>query len=259
MLQTLLKIGEWQSQGKSEWDRFLDYPKVEREDKRGNPIKNYTLPIIFDLDAMEVIISQENLSEYDEQKIKNTFPLKIKGGNNKAIYTSVPAGKINQVYKTFFGKEGTDTEKGELVESIEKTNKDLLTENLKKLLSQMFELKEKFLEKTVHSSKGVIDIRSINESFNLGTSENIVFINVLIKSEELSFNTPTVFAEMEDYAAFLQYSFFGDQTTTQSSKEAKMKLCYASGNHMEDVEELNLDTRYSLNKMFVTETKNRSS
>ena len=72
MLQTLLKIGEWQSQGKSEWDRFLDYPKVEREDKRGNPIKNYTLPIIFDLDAMEVIISQENLSEYDEQKIKNT-------------------------------------------------------------------------------------------------------------------------------------------------------------------------------------------
>ena len=259
MLQTLLKIGEWQSQGKSEWDRFLDYPKVEREDKRGNPIKNYTLPIIFDLDAMEVIISQENLSEYDEQKIKNTFPLKIKGGNNKAIYTSVPAGKINQVYKTFFGKEGTDTEKGELVESIEKTNKDLLTENLKKLLSQMFELKEKFLEKTVHSSKGVIDIRSINESFNLGTSENIVFINVLIKSEELSFNTPTVFAEMEDYAAFLQYSFFGDQTTTQSSKEAKMKLCYASGNHMEDVEELNLDTRYSLNKMFVTETKNYAS
>ena len=189
----------------------------------------------------------------------NTFPLKIKGGNNKAIYTSVPAGKINQVYKTFFGKEGTDTEKGELVESIEKTNKDLLTENLKKLLSQMFELKEKFLEKTVHSSKGVIDIRSINESFNLGTSENIVFINVLIKSEELSFNTPTVFAEMEDYAAFLQYSFFGDQTTTQSSKEAKMKLCYASGNHMEDVEELNLDTRYSLNKMFVTETKNYAS
>lgn len=27
MLQTLLKIGEWQSQGKSEWDRFLDYAK----------------------------------------------------------------------------------------------------------------------------------------------------------------------------------------------------------------------------------------
>lgn len=32
MLNTLLKIGKWQSQGKSEWDRFLDYPKVETVD-----------------------------------------------------------------------------------------------------------------------------------------------------------------------------------------------------------------------------------
>ena len=179
MLQTLLKIGEWQSQGKSEWDRFLDYPKAEREDKRGNPIKNYTLPIIFDLDALEVIISQENLREYEEEKVKNTFPLKIKGGNNKAIYTSVPGGKINQVYKTFFGKEGTDTERGELVEAIEKVNQDLLTEKLKKLLSEIFKLKEKFLEMTVHSAKGVVDIRSINENFNLEKSENIVFVATL--------------------------------------------------------------------------------
>ncbi|MAN25792.1 TM1802 family CRISPR-associated protein [Mesonia sp.] len=258
MLQTLLKIGEWQSQGKSEWDRFLDYPKAEREDKRGNPIKNYTLPIIFDLDVLEVIISQENLREYEEEKVKNTFPLKIKGGNNKAIYTSVPGGKINQVYKTFFGKEGTDTERGELVEAIEKVNQDLLTEKLKKLLSEIFKLKEKFLEMTVHSAKGVVDIRSINENFNLEKSENIVFVNVLIKSQEFGFNVPTVFAEIEDYAAFLQYSFLGDQTR-KSNKKAKMKLCYASGDVMEDVEELNLDTRYSLNKMFVTETKNYAS
>lgn len=26
MLDTLLKIGEWQSLGKGEWDRFLDKP-----------------------------------------------------------------------------------------------------------------------------------------------------------------------------------------------------------------------------------------
>lgn len=32
MLQSLLKIGEWQSQGKGEWDRFLDYPKVKTEE-----------------------------------------------------------------------------------------------------------------------------------------------------------------------------------------------------------------------------------
>tara|TARA_R110002020_G_scaffold230666_2_gene441548 strand:+ start:7319 stop:9283 length:1965 start_codon:yes stop_codon:yes gene_type:complete len=258
MLQTLLKIGEWQSQGKSEWDRFLDYPKANREDKLGNSIKNYTLPIIFDLDAKEVIISQENLKEYDEQKIKNTFPLKVKGGNNKAIYTSVPAGKINQAYKTFFGKEGTDTEKGELFEAIEKANKELLTGHLKEVLDQIFKLKEKFLEMTVHSAKGVVDIRTINESFNLEKGENIVFVTVWVKAEELGFTKPTSFAEIKDYTAFLQYFFFGDQNNGNPTK-TKRKLCYASGEVGEDVEELNLSTRYSLNKMFVTETKNYAS
>lgn len=258
MLQTLLKIGQWQSQGKSEWDRFLDYPKAERKDKYGNPIKNYTLPIILDLDAKKVIISQDNLREYDEEKIKNMFPLKIKGGNNKAIYTSVPAKKVNQIYKTFFGKEGSDTKNGELVESIEKTNQNLLTQNLQDLLSQIFELKDKFLQLTVHSSKGEVDIRSINEAFDFGKNENIVFVTVHIKAEEFGFNDPTLFAEISDYKAFLNYSFFGDQNI-ESTRRAKRKLCYASGEVEESVEELNLTTRYSLNKMFVTETKNYAS
>ena len=29
MLNTLLKIGEWQSQGKSQWTRFLEKPKIK--------------------------------------------------------------------------------------------------------------------------------------------------------------------------------------------------------------------------------------
>ncbi len=29
MLNTLLKIGEWQSEGKSEWDRYLEKPKIK--------------------------------------------------------------------------------------------------------------------------------------------------------------------------------------------------------------------------------------
>src|SRR5690554_3371887 len=102
MLQTLLKIGEWQSQGKSEWDRFLDYPKVESEDKRGNTITNYTLPIIFDLDKEEVIIDRENLEEYDDKKAIKTIPIKTRRGNNKAIYTSGVDKNLRQISKTFF-------------------------------------------------------------------------------------------------------------------------------------------------------------
>jgi CRISPR-associated protein Csh1 len=255
MLNTLLKIGEWQSQGKSEWDRFLDYPKIERVDKYGNPIRNYTLPIIFDLDIMEIIISQENLREYDEEKIKTSFPLKIKGGNNKAIYTAVPAGKINQIYKTFYGKEEANTKNGELTEAIEKTNQGPEMEDLKKILDRVFALKEKFLELTVHPIKGLVDVRAITESFDLGKSENIVFITVLIKAQELGYNEPTPFADIKEYIAFLHHSFFGNQND-KASKKAQKKLCYASGEQLEDVQILNISSRYGLNKMFVTTTKN---
>src|SRR5690606_25865024 len=133
-------------------------PKVETEDKHGNPIKNYTLPIIFDLDNQEVIIESENLEEYDEEKIIRTIPLKIKGGNNKAIYTSVPAIKIGQIYKTFFGKEGNnEASAGELEEAILKFDAGLLEDEFKILLDQIFQLKEKFLEKTIPINKEIVD------------------------------------------------------------------------------------------------------
>ena len=259
MIQTLLKIGEWQSQGKSKWDRFLEYPKIERHYKRGNPIKNYILPIKFDLDAKEIIISQDDLKEYNEDYVKNTLPIKIKGGNNKAIYTSVPAVKINQIYKTFFGKEGKETQKGELHEAIEKLNTDLFsTHDLQKILSQIFKLKEDFLKLTYDDKKEKVSISTINEKFELSKYEKIVFLTCQIKSDELKFNKPTLFTEVEDYKNFLDFTFFGGQKP-KSFRETSNKMCYASGEDMEEVEELGLTTRYSLNKMFVTETKNYAS
>jgi len=250
MLQTLLKIGEWQSHGKSEWDRFLDYPKVEREDKHGNPIRNYTLPIIFDLDAKEVIISQENLREYDEKDVSDALGTKMKGRNSKAICSSGVPKRLGRIYQTFFGKEEADNRNGQLIEAIEKTNQKHLTEVLKKILSQVFGLKEAFLQLTVHSSKNEVDIRAINEAFDLGKSEKIVFITVQIKAENYGYKKPVLFADIEDYKTFLKYSFFGDQKT-KSIRKTEKKLCYASGDLMEDVKALNLSERYSLNKMFV--------
>ena len=93
MLSTLLKIGEWQSKGANEWSRFLEKPKVNLKDKKGNDIKNFTLPIIFDLDEMDIIIDPANLKEYDESDVSKFKALKIQGGNNKAIYTTVLSSK----------------------------------------------------------------------------------------------------------------------------------------------------------------------
>ncbi len=258
MLQTLLKIGEWQSQGKSEWDRFLDYPKAEREDKYGNPIKNYTLPIIFDLDAKEVIISQENLREYDEKDVRNALGTKMKGSNSKAICSAGLSKRLGRINQSFFGKEGTETENGELIEAIEKENPALLSENFKNILFQIFDLKDNFLQQTVYSSKEQIDIRAINDSFDLAKVENIIFIATYLKSEEFGYSELTPFGDIPEYRTFLEYSFFGDKNEKNFIK-AEKKLCYASDTKMEDVNALNLSERYSLNKMFVTETKNYAS
>lgn len=261
MLQTLLKIGKWQSRGKSNWDRFLDVPKVETEDNKGNPVRNYTLPIIFDLDHQEVIIDSENLEEYDEEKVIKTIPLKIKGGNNKAIYTSVPAKKIGQIYKTLFGKEGNnEAVTGELQEAVLKLDPTLLSDEFKKLLDEIFELKDVFLEKTIQEGKGNVDIKAIEVGFDLNRNEKLVYVVAKVKCSELGYEQPVLFSEVPEYRAFLEQSYFGKEEKLPDQKaDGELKLCYASGEVEKDVSELALTSRYSLNKMFVTETRNYAS
>ncbi len=260
MLETLLKIGQWQSQGKSEWDRFLDYPEPPTTDKHGNRLKNYSLRVIFDLDRQEVIIDRNNLDEYDEEKITQTLPLKIKGGNNKAIYTSVPGKKITQIFKTFFGKEDNDTaETGELEEAILKFDPKLFKEDFKKLLDQIFLLKENFFEQTMSDIKNEVDIKSIENRFELNRDEKLIFLVVYLKSTEFGYDLPTAFSEIPEYRTFIEQLYFGKEENSKIKNKKTTKLCYASGEKSENVSELTLDTRYSLNKMFVTETKNYAS
>jgi CRISPR-associated protein Csh1 len=260
MLGTLLKIGEWQSQGKNEWDRFLDYQKVVKEDRNGNPIKNYTLPIIFDLDEMKVIIEGIYLKDYDEKNVKDLKAFKIKGGNNKAIYATVPSKKIIQIFKTFFGKEGGETNQGEIVEAIQKLDKSLLTDQFKEILSTIFKLKNEFIEvsskKNDKTGKLEINLKAIEEKLEFGRFEKLILLSVFVKSKKYGFNIPVPFCEIEGYKNFISKSFLGDNNKEKRNGPMKTKLCYASGNVEENVGELELSTRYSLNKMFVTETRN---
>ncbi len=253
MLQSLLKIGKWQSEGKDKWDRFLDLPDLNRSDKRGNAITNYTLSIIFDLDNEKVTLTRDNLKEYDPEEFVSKFPLKIKGGNNKAIYATVPSGKLIQLYKTFFGKIGNPMKSGELKEAILRTNKSLLTEEFNKILDGIFELKDDFTEQTIND-KGNIDFKIIRTRMELNRYENVVFVVAFIKAEKYGIAKPIPFTKLEEYTKFLEASYFENQTS--EPKKEERRLCYASGNMLDDVTELNLESRYSLNKMFVTTTKN---
>lgn len=260
MLETLLKIGQWQSQGKSEWDRFLEYPKADKEDKRGNSQINYTLPIVFDLDKNEVIIESNNLKEYEENEVEKALGIKMKGSNSKAICAAGISKRLGRISQTFFGKEGEETDKGELYDAIEKESPNLLTQNFVRLLSQIFDLKEQFLEQTSYQtpSKTEVDIRAIESTFDLNPNENIVFLTVQVKAEDFGYDKPHSFSEIPEYEKFLEVTYFGSKDKKKQNTK-KQKLCYASGEISDEVKELNLSNRYSLNKMFVTETKNYAS
>lgn len=262
MLSTLLKLGEWQSRGKSKWDRFLDFPKVNTEDTRGNSITNYTLPIIFDLDKADVIIDVENLKEYDESEVQNVLSIKLMGPRSKKIATALPSNKLNQLYLTFFGKEDEFTDTGELIEAIEKDYPDLLKDDFKEILNQILQLKEIFTEKTKFTKRGgntEISIDEINRVFELGKNEEIVFLICQVKSSQFSFENPVSFSAIKPYNTFLEKMYFPDEHKKDKEDFTTQKLCYASGERYNDVKELNLTDRYSLNKMFVTSTQNYAS
>lgn len=264
MLDTLLKIGEWQSQGKGEWDRFLDRPKVDSTDQKGNHITHYILPINFDLDAMEVAIDAKNMKEYDETLLGPLKALKVQGGNNKAIYATVPSAKFVQLYKTFFGKENENAKEGEISEAIRKENPLLLTDSFEKILSNIFSLQKTFFQQVsiLNEKTGVneINFKAIEDKFTLNKNETIALVYVQVKSSQFGLDTPRPFAELPEYVEFLKSKFLNlDADDNDNIGNKVEKLCYASGRLCENVDELNLSSRYSLNKMFVTETKNYAS
>lgn len=266
MLDTLLKIGEWQSQGKSVWDRFLDKPKIDSVDKKGNSITGHVLPVIFDLDAMDVVIDTRGKREYDDALLEPLKALKIQGGNNKAIYVTVPSAKVVQLYKTFFGKEGADAAEGEIAEAIRKEDPALLTDSFKSLLANIFLLRDIFFQKmsVVNEKKGVreISFKAIEDQVSLSKHETIAFVYVQVKASKFGIDKPHSFAELPAYLDFLKRKFLGSEESIvvgDARGGGAMRMCYASGQMAEDVDALDLSSRYSLNKMFVKETKNYAS
>jgi len=258
MLDTLLKIGEWQSQGKSPWTRFLEKPKLKEE------AKNYMLLLIFDLDNNDIVVSGESLHEYDEKYVENWKSIKVQGGNNKAIYVTTSGDKINQIYKTFFGKEDTETLNGELLEAMDKFDSKLLTGELTSLLSTIFKLKDLFWNKfTIENKSGIRELKtkSIEDFLGFSNNQKLVLFTVVVKSQKLFGDKLQYFFEIPEYRAFLEKKFLREEVVAISEKEKplKSKLCYASGTSETDVEGLSLSNRFSLNKMFVEETKNYAS
>lgn len=270
MLQTQIRIGQQLSQGRGDWDDILDAPKIETETKKGDPITNYVIPLIFNLDEGRVDFG--SLHEYDpDESPGRYFNIKIQGGNNKAVYTCVEWKKLEQLRKAFFGiidKKGTEPNRGQFADAIETGFADLQTTPLYETLNEIFKLRPEFerrfalLENTKLTDTEKDELAEADRQFlkavSIKPSERIVLVVARVIWSEKGYTKPTLFSQIDGYRAFVKRKFIGEDTTT-SEGEPVERLCYATGERSLDVGELDISARYSLNKMFVTTTVNYAS
>lgn len=270
MLQTQIRIGQQLSQGRGDWDDILDSPKIETETKKGDPITNYVIPLIFNLDEHRVDFG--GLHEYDpDESPSRYFNVKIQSGNNKAIYTCVEWKKLEQLRKTFFNitdKKGTEPDRGQFADAIETGFPALQATLLYEVLNEIFKLRPEFerrftlLENTKLSDDQKAKLPEADRQFlkavSLRPSERLVLVVAQVIWSEKGFVKPTLFGQIDGYQTFLKRKFIGEDTAI-SEGEPTEKLCYATGERSMDVGELDISARYSLNKMFVTTTVNYAS
>jgi len=252
MLDTLIKIGKWKASGMKPIERFLTKPKNLKEDK-----SYYVLNLVFDLD--EHYIYSEILKKFDtENDTVNYLLLKTLPGNNKAIYATVEKGKINNLLKSFFGKINNDSLKsaihGELFLKAKETGTG--DEGFLNVLDEITKLKIDLLEKIkTESDDSKLNPKLLLKGVALNKREDIGIITASVKSAFFGFAEPVPVSQLKSYKKFINDNLLSENEEENEDK----KLCYATGEYCKDVDELKLEARYSLNKMFVTETKNYAS
>jgi CRISPR-associated protein Csh1 len=247
MLDTLIKIGKWRAENMKPIERFLVKPKID--DKK----TWYVLNIVFDLDAQDIY--SEILKRYSEKDPVKFLLLKTLPGNNKAIYATVEKKKTESLLKTFFGKINREdllnVRHGELFLRAKEVE---ACEDFFKLLNEITKLKNVLIEKiTDEKDESKLNPKRLFPNLNRG--EDIAMIVASVKAVDFGYNEATPVSQIDSYSKFIEKNFLQEDSKENTSQ----KLCYATGETKDDVEGLKLETRYSLNKMFVTETKNFAS
>lgn len=259
MLDTLLKIGKQlgESADREEFDDIIAVPPIDEKQKE----KNFTFhiaEIVFDLDNQEVRLG--TLRDYSESDKKYLYApsrlrcIKIQGGNNKNIYPTVdPRKSYEPLKKTFFSKkdeDGNAPKEADLTEAIRKEAPDLIDSELYKVTEQIFSLGA-LLEGAFP------DLDSISKSIGLGANQKIVMVFTSVVAVELfNINEPKPIVWLGGYDNFIRRKFLEKGVQANQTSKAVPKVCYVTGELQDDVFEPAFNSRYSINKMFVTTTKN---
>lgn len=226
MLDTLIKIGKVQSQGKSDWDAKIYNP----------PNKTLLVLLIFDIDEQEIKIDTE---AFDTQRAIDFRCLKPAGARAKNALVTVDVTKnFEQFKKSLFGSG--ESESGEFIEIIKRDCPQIEHTELGKALLQVFGMKKIF--------------ENYSDTEGYFKSKNTVLAAV-IQSKELGIEEPKALAILDGFEDFAKIKILKTEILDEG-KERIEKMCYATGELYDDVSEVDFSNRFSLNKMFVTTTKN---
>jgi len=257
MLDTLYQLGRYLSQDSSrlEFDDIISVPPIDEKDQ-GKGLEYHVAELIFDLDTGTFRLNDQPRTYDPTDKLAKWSPynlrcIKIQGGNNKSIYPTVdPRKSFEQLKKTFFGKpdkNNSPSKNAEITESIEKEFPDLINSPIYKASTSIFKMKNEF-------ESEFSDWKKVSESLDWGIKSRVVMLFASVVSEELGCFEPVPVAHLDGFDSFIKQKFL--QATLDNKDDSKLQLCYITGLESTDVGEISFNSRYSLNKMFVTTTKN---
>jgi len=255
MLKTLYQIGKEISEGRDPWEDILVPPKLSNKDREK---RLYVLPLVFDLDKGEMTPPQKTdlrfFSQDNTRFLKEIRSLKIQGGNNKSIYVAADAGKLEQLSKTLFGKpsrNGSYPDHGEFIEALDKEAPELVDSQLYRILKKIPQCRTSFLNHFTND-KGKLSIKEVEEAFGFSNQDKIVLVFATVNSEDSGLNKVPL-GDLEGYEEFIQRKFFSEKP---KATEKTTKLCYATGEVLDDIQEAEFAGRYNINKFFVKTTQN---
>jgi CRISPR-associated protein Csh1 len=225
MLDTLIKIGKIQSEGKSDWDAKIYNPSD----------KTQLVLLIFDVDEQSIKI---DLDAFDAQRAFDFRCLKPKTGREKNALVTVDNKSLEQLKKSLFGSP--DASSGEFMEIIKRDCPNIEQTDLVKALHLIFDMKNIF--------------ENYSDTEGYFKSKNNV-IATAIQSNELGISEPKALAMLDGFEDFAKIKILKSEFL--DDKKLKIsKVCYATGETCYDVDEVDFGERFSFNKMFVTTTKN---
>ncbi|MCF8229916.1 MAG: hypothetical protein K9J24_13290, partial [Bacteroidales bacterium] len=230
MLDTLASLGEQINKNKSKFDEIIEFePKIDADKK------NYCLNIIFDIDKEEIIVSSENLEEFDPTESSSThYLLKTFSARSGKTYVAALLGKIEHLKVSLFGK--VDETKGQFVNDIDKKYPGIKDSLFYKALTSIYEIKDK---------ASTLDKNEINKLLGIGGNESVVFCYSSIRNSSLGIDHLTELSSLPGYEVFLNKKFFDQK---ENEKES---LCYASGKKQKNVKVSEYRSRNSMSAMFV--------